>query len=386
MYDFDTPRVFISKGDYSLRRTGAKDAARHDEKVKDAIKGNLDSIIYDGAVITADPNSKKRIKVPLRSLILPHIVHKDGKDGVGSGDGNVGDIIARDPGNQGKGKGAGQEPGQETYETEISIEELQKLVFADLGLPFLKPKKQQQLETETVIFDDIRPKRTPNNLHIFRTIEQNMIRNAIEKGEAIISGIIPEDYRVKTWRQEVKEENAAAVIFKRDFSGSMGPTETYLVQAFGWWTVAFLRSKYPKVETAFIVHDTRAFEVTEADYFRRNDGGGTTCSSAYELEREIIDRRFSPDRYNVYSLHFSDGDNWQGDDEKCVGYVKDMLNVGVAQVGFIQVGSSRDSALRTALANGIQHERFASIVVAGKEDIKDGLQTYFDPKKQFSAL
>jgi len=377
-------RVFISREDYSLRRSGPKNAARHDEKVKDAIKGNLDQIIFDGAIITADPKSKKRVRIPLRSLILPHIIHKESKDGVGSGPGDVGDVISTEPG-QGSGQGAGQTPGQETYETEILLEDLQALVFADLGLPFLKPKQHQQLETDTILFDDVRAKKTPGNLDIFRTLTENMKRNAIEGGEARIFGIRPEDYRVRTWRNEVRQENAAAVIFKRDFSGSMGPVETYLVQAFGWWTVAFLRSKYPKVETAFIVHDTQAYEVSESDYFRRNDGGGTTCSSAYVLEREIIDKRFSPDRYNVYSLHFSDGDNWNNDDQKCVGLVREMLGLGVAQVGFIQVASSSNSSLRTALTAGIQHDRFAAIVVPDKKAVLPGLKAYFNAQKQFAA-
>ncbi len=375
-------RVFISQGDYSLRRGGAKDAARHDLKVKEAIRGNLDQIISDGSIITADPKSKQRIRVPVRSLVLPHIVHKDGKDGIGSGDGQIGDVIGAEPGQNGQRPGAGQEHGQETYETEITLEDLQQLVFSELGLPFLKPKQNPQMESETTVFDDVRPKKTPTNLDIYRTIQENMRRNASERGRAEIFGIKPDDYRVRSWRQEVREENAAAVIFKRDFSGSMGPTETYLTQVFGWWTVAFLRSRYPKVETTFIVHDTKAFEVSEFDYFRRNDGGGTTCSSAYFLESEIIEHRFPTDKYNIYSLHFSDGDNYHSDDERCVGLIKDMLAVGVTQMGFIQVGSDRSSTLRKSLAEGVKHERFTTIVVDNKEAVRPALALFFDPKKQ----
>lgn len=376
-------RVFISKGDYSLRRSGEKNAARHDEKVKEAIRGDLDSILADDAIITADPNSKKIIKVPLRALELPHIVHKNGNNGVGSGEGNEGEVIGVEPG-QG-GKGAGQGAGHETYETEVSLEEIQKLVFAELGLPFLRPKKQQQLETETVVFDDIRPKRSPSNLDIYRTMEQNMRRNAEERGKAEFSGLIPEDYRVRTWRPEVKEENAAAVIFMRDFSGSMGPVETYLTRAFGWWAVSFLRSKYPRVETAFIVHDTNAYVVNEEGFFRRNDGGGTTCSTAYAKGLELVKTTYSPDRFNVYMLHFSDGDNWNDDDAKCVGLVKEMLDLDIAQAGFVQVGSNRDSSLRTALTKGVQHPRFVTILVLSKNDVKPGLKTFFDPSKVAAA-
>ncbi len=376
-------RVFISKGDYSLRRSGEKDAARHDERVKEALRGNLDTILSDDAIITADPASKKIIKVPLRALELPHIVHKEGNNGIGSGQGEEGEVIGVEPG-QG-GKGAGQGAGHETYETEVPLEEIQKLIFAELGLPFLTPKQQQQLEAETVVFDEIRPKRSPNNLDIYRTMEQNLRRNAEERGKAEFSGLKPEDYRVRTWRQEVREENAAAVIFMRDFSGSMGLVQTYLTRVFGWWAVSFLRHKYPRVETAFIVHDTNAYVVNEDGFFRRNDGGGTTCSSAYKMGLELIRTRYSPDRYNVYALHFSDGDNWNDDDTNCVSLINNMLDFGVAQVGFVQVGTDRDSHLRTVLTKEIQHPRFVPIVIPSKMYIKAGLQAFFDPTKVAAA-
>ncbi|MDO8599963.1 MAG: DUF444 family protein, partial [bacterium] len=374
-------RSAIAQGDYSLRRSGAKDAARHDEKIKETLRDNLDGILSDEAIITADPKSKRVIKVPLRSLVLPHIIHKDGNDGVGAGAGDKGDVIGIEPG-QGRGSGAGNEAGVETYETEITLEEIQKLVFADLGLPFLQPKQNQQLESETTVYDDIRPNRSPNNLDFFRTIEQNMKRNAQEHGRVEIAGITPDDYRVKRWRQEIKDENAAAVIFKRDFSGSMGEIETYLTRVFGWWTVSFLRSKYPRVEIAFIVHDTQAYEVNEVDFFHRNDGGGTVCSTAYDKALQIMKTRFSPERYNVYTLHFSDGDNLGNEDsKKCVSLIKEMLSMGAAQIGFIQVGSTKDSELRKSLTEGIKHEKFAPIVVASKKDVKAGLQAYFDATK-----
>lgn len=374
-------RLFtISQGDYSLRRNGYRDAARHDDKIKENLKGNLDQIISDDDIIIADPKSKVRVRVPLRGLILPRIIHGEDKDGVGSGEGEIGDIISREPGD-GQGQGAGQAPGQETYEMEISVEELQDLIFAGLGLPFLERKKLQQLETDAIVFDEIRPRRTPTNLDAIRTVVENMKRNALETGRAKIGGIRPEDLRNRTFRNEVKEDNAAAVILMRDFSGSMGTEETNIVRWMGAWTVAFLRSRYPKVETAFIVHDTRAVEVNKEDFLRRRDGGGTTCSSAYEMALSLMKTRYFPDSYNVYGLHFSDGDNWGDDNRKCVQLVQEILDFGAAQIGFFQVGRNIESGLLSVLTKGIKSPRFTSAIIEDKSKIKDALGNYFDPKR-----
>ncbi len=59
-----------------------------------------------------------------------------------------------------------------------------------------------------------------------------------------------------------------------------------------------------------------------------------------------------------------------------------MLNLGVAQAGFIQVGSNQASSLRQALTNGIKHERFTAIVVPDKAAVRPGLAAYFNPNRQ----
>src|SRR6266700_3859201 len=66
--------VSLSQNDWSLHRKGPIDQARHNEKVKDAIKGNLGSIVGDESIITADGN--KIVKVPIRSLELPFLKPK----------------------------------------------------------------------------------------------------------------------------------------------------------------------------------------------------------------------------------------------------------------------------------------------------------------------
>ncbi|GAA3331558.1 hypothetical protein GCM10020331_088630 [Ectobacillus funiculus] len=65
--------------------------------------------------------------------------------GQGSGDSKVGDVVARDGSSGGqqkkdreKGKGAGDQAGDDYYEAEVSILELEQALFSELELPDLK--------------------------------------------------------------------------------------------------------------------------------------------------------------------------------------------------------------------------------------------------------
>lgn len=377
--DFLESRVAISRQDWSFRRRGPQDEARHNAKVKDAIKDNLPTIISDGNIITADPTTKKIVRVPLKGLELPHIRYKKGEGGVGTGKGGeeIGDIIGIIPGEGGSGKNAGDQPGVEYYETEFTIEELGEMVFADLGLPALRPRKKEQLSSEVIVFDDVRKHRSPSNLDLQRTIYRNIERNALEKGRAEIGDIRDYDFMRRTWRESTKEENAAVVMVMADVSGSMGDFEKYITRAFSFWTVAFLRSKYPKVDIVFVAHDTEAQEVTEEQFFSRGTGGGTKISSANKLALNVIDSRYSPNLYNIYPLHFSDGENWSDNNSECVRLVEEMLDGKVNQYVYVQIGSNDSSGLMADYKREILNERFKGVVISKKEDVWPALKYAF---------
>src|SRR5512146_2566910 len=106
--------ISLSRQDWSLHRKGPADQARHNEKVKEAIKGNLPSIIAEEAIITSD--GKKVVKVPIRSLELPRFRYDFGRNkhvGQGEGDTQPGNSAGQ-PG-PGKGPGAGDQPGFDYY-------------------------------------------------------------------------------------------------------------------------------------------------------------------------------------------------------------------------------------------------------------------------------
>jgi uncharacterized protein len=374
----------VSKQDWSLHRKGPIDQARHNAKVKEAIRENLGEIIAEEAIITSD--GKKLVKVPVRSLDLPHFRFDPKKQkhaGQGEGDSQVGDVLGQDPNGQGKapgrGRRAGDTPGVDYYDAEIELDELAALMFEDLGLPFLKQKQQEEMEVESVRFDEIRKKGVMSNLDKRRMMLENIKRNAMAGRPARFGNVVTDDLRFRTWQHVLKRETNAVVIAMRDVSGSMGEFEKYITRSFYFWMVRFLRTKYNRVQIVFITHQTEAKEVEEQEFFNLGESGGTKVSSAYQLALDIVKERYDPERWNVYPFHFSDGDNWgDADNQRCVDLVQQLLE----RCNVFGYGEIREHSYGapTTLMSAFQHLRdphFIPVVIKGKQDVYPALRTFF---------
>jgi uncharacterized protein len=378
------PTVSLTQGDWSLHRKGPIDQARHNERVKDAIKDSLGEIVSQESIITSD--GKKIVKVPIRSLELPRFRFDRGRKshaGQGPGGSKVGDVVGQEANGQngqgpGKGKQAGDVPGIDYYEAEITVDELAALVFEDLGLPFLKPKGHAIVESEDVRFDEVRKTGPMSNLDKRRTIRENLTRNA-KAGRAGFGGLTNDDLRFKTWERHVREESNAVVIAMRDVSGSMGEFEKYITRSFYFWMVRFLRTKYNNVKIVFITHHTEAKEVDEQAFFELGESGGTRVSSAYKLALELIDERFNPERWNIYPFHFSDGDNWgDADNQRCVQLVHRLIErSNVFGYGEIQEYSYGSATTLMSAFSAIKDDRFIPVIIRNKAEVYPALRKFF---------
>lgn len=377
------PAFILSREDWSLHRKGYQDQSRHQQKVRDAIKQNLPDLLSEENIVLSD--GKQIIKIPIRSLDEYRFVYNHNKRkhvGQGNGDSQVGDVLGTDPSAPGKNEGAGDQPGEDVVEAEISIAELENLLFEELELPYLKQKEKEQIEVQEVRFTDVRRKGIMSNIDKKRTILENLRRNSRE-GRKEIHGISPDDLRFKTWEEIVKPQNNAVILAMMDTSGSMGSFEKYCARSFFFWMTRFLRRQYEKVELVFIAHHTEAKEVTEEEFFTRGESGGTICSSAYIKALEIIDSRYPPSRYNIYPFHFSDGDNLTSDNERCVRLIKEMLNRANI-FGYGEVNQyNRSSTLMSAYKH-MDHQQFLYYVIKEKGEIYNALKTFF--KKREAAV
>lgn len=377
----------VQRNDWSLQRKGIIDQDRHKERIKDAIKKNLGSIVSNESIILS--NGRKTVKVPMRALdeYKFRFDYRKRKH-VGQGDGKtkVGDVIGHED-QQGQGQGTGQggdSPGQDYYEADVDIDDIAAMIFEDLQLPFLEDKAKRAVPSKTTRFTEIRRTGVLSNLDKRRTILENIRRNAREKGEAKIGGFKKEDMRFKSWEDEIRYESNAAVIAMMDVSGSMGEFKKYIARSFFFWMVRFLRTKYDSVEIVFISHHTEAKEVNEEQFFTQGESGGTVVSSAYKLALDIIAERFPPQDWNVYPFHFSDGDNYYSDNEDAVKMADQLIETcnlfGYGEIGEEGMATYRRSsgALLSIFNDRLKHQdRFIGVRIDDKEDVYPALKEFF---------
>src|SRR5512143_3444390 len=102
----------------------AGDRLRHRQKVRQSIRENIADIVAEESIIGKD--RERVIKVPIRGIKEYRFVYGDNNPGVGQGDGETqpGQVVGKA---QGQGQGAdraGDQPGVDYYETDVTLEEL----------------------------------------------------------------------------------------------------------------------------------------------------------------------------------------------------------------------------------------------------------------------
>src|SRR5579871_1976873 len=385
------PQFSLSTDSWDLHRRAERDRQRHNEKVKEVIKKNLGDIISQQDIITAE--NGKIVKIPIRGLELPHIRYdNDDRERVGQGAGGSkpGDVIARGPQQEGQsaGKQAGQEPGVDFYDAELTIEELTALVFEDLHLPNLEDRGVKQIMTEHADFNSISKRGIASNLDRKRTLLEAYKRNA-RQGKPGWE-VRNEDRRYKTWEMVQEPQRNAVVVAMRDVSGSMGEFEAYICRSFYFWMLRFLRKKYSSAEIVFITCHTEAKEVDEHAFFGLGDSGGTKMSEAYKLAMRIIDKRYNPREWNIYPFLFSDGYNWG--DAECVDLVKKMVEI-CNLVGYGEIAndvwsqSPHFAPLGQAYQEAFASEKRVCLVkINSKEDVWPALKKFFSKHPELETM
>lgn len=380
---------------WDLHQRSSRDIGRHTQKVREAIRGNLPEIISQEDIITSD--GQKIVKVPVRGVELPRFRFDSyRKEHIGQGQGGItpGTVLGQEGGRPGSGKRAGDAPGQDIYEAEITVDDLIDLAFQELGLPNLENKGREQLTETTLQYDTIRKIGPQANLDSRRTLVEAFKRNARlgRPGWVIDSN---QDPRYKSWEEIQKPIKNAVVLAMRDVSGSMGTFEVYICRTFYTWMTRFLRKCYTGVDISFITCHTQAQEVDEDQFFHLDSSGGTRMSSAYELALSVIDQRYNPAVWNIYPFLFSDGDNWGDDDKQCVGLVGRLIKVsnlvGYGEIdayGYwaaqaMSAGSGRWAPLGQAYAAAFANEsRFAMVQIRRKEDVWPALKHFLGKRHQ----
>ena len=275
-----------------------------------------------------------KIRIPVPKIDIPHFLFGNTGDGIGRGQGEPGDVLGKDPDDN--GAGAGQEKG-EGIEIAIDMEEVLKFLQDELQLPNLKPKPNQTYDEIKIKYNDIALQGPESLRHNRRTLIQAIKRNAA-MGDAndltIVPGfsqpmriikLINRDKRYRQYREIKVPSSNAVIFFARDGSASMGQAKCDIVSDMAWWIDIWIRRFYKRVERMYVWHDTQAEEVDEDKFYKYRFGGGTTCSSALKLIAQQFKNRFPPEKWNIYVIYFSDGENWNDDNKIFIDTIKNSF-------------------------------------------------------------
>ncbi|KGK87481.1 sporulation protein YhbH [Clostridium sp. HMP27] len=375
-----------------------EDRRRHQKLVEDSIKKNLVDILSEESLI--GQNSQKKIKIPIKGIKEYQFVYGKNTSGVGSGDGSEkrGDVIGSEKEGNAKGKGnkgAGNEEGEDIFETEITLEDIFQYIFDDLELPNLKKKKISEILMEgSKKKSGYQRNGIPPRLAKKRTVveklkrKQGMKRALRESNENAVIERFPfkkDDIRYYRVKPRMKKEYNAVVICIMDTSASMDQTKKYLARSFFFMLYSFIKMKYEKAQVEFIAHSTVGKVVTEDEFFHKVESGGTYVSSGYQKALELIREKYNPSQYNIYAFHASDGDNWSEDNERAIKSVNELCDVcnlfGYAEI--MTYGYS--STIKKKYSQDIKRDNFAMVAMQKKEDLWNAIRDMLKAEMSQSA-
>ena len=317
----------------------AADRKRHKQKIDKALKEGIKDVVADESIIGQD--GKKKVKIPVKGIKEYQFVYgenEQNKKTGSAGDKKVkrGQILRKGQQKKSKapGKKGSKDKGEEYYEVEVTLDELAEYLFQDLELPDLEKKKFRFIKDHKPKRSGFRKKGMRSRLSKKETIKRKIRR----KKMAVASGAYdPEsgerfpfhedDLKYKHTKLKPQQNNSAVIFFLMDVSGSMNKEKKYMARSFYFLLYQFLRYKYDNIDVVFISHCTEAKEVNEDDFFKRGTMGGTVMSSALQLTKDIISKRYHPSSWNIYTFYSGDGENWSFDDEKTVQLFQEIKDL-----------------------------------------------------------
>lgn len=362
----------------------ATDRRRHREKIDRAIKEGIHNIVAEESIIGQD--GKKKIKIPVRGIKEYRFVYGSNNKKVGSGQGkNIrkGQVISKSSGKKKQSSSdnsPGKDAGEEFYEVTVTLEELAKYLFDDLNLPDLEKKSFPNIFSEKIKRKGYRKEGIRPRLSKKETIKRKIRR----KKASIKSGTFnPEsgerfpfhkdDLKFKHIEITKKSITNAVLFFIMDTSGSMTKNKKFNARSFFFLLYQFIRYRYDKTEIIFISHTTEAKETNEKDFFDRGSSGGTFISSGIQKTLDIIEDRYSPQNWNIYSFHCSDGDNWIEDNNLAIKLSEKLADI-CQLYSYIEItdnyrGNAGNGEPMSEYYRKIESDKFKIVNISSKEDI-----------------
>jgi uncharacterized sporulation protein YeaH/YhbH (DUF444 family) len=361
-----------------------EDHNRYHDIIRDKVKHKLKDHIKTGQKITRRGDDMIVVDIPV--IELPHFRHGDPyKEGVGAGEGGIGDEVGQGPPEDGEEGQPGENSSEHTMGVGVPLDTFIDILGEQLNLPKLKPKQNSEIIIPKVKYDKISKVGNPALLHKKRTLK-NVIKRSIASNDYDPDDIsnlypVPEDKEYKSWSEKEKPDINAVIFFMEDISASMGPEKRELIRELCWYLECWIKKFYKHTELKYLVHDVEAFEVDSEKFYNYTSGGGTKISTIFELVNNIIDNTYPLDEWNIYCFYLSDGENWSSDNNTCIEHLIDLEKkcnvIGITEVKAMKDWAEFVLSVEEALDENILDQ---NTVITGTvdmhSDILDVLKSY----------
>ena len=335
--------------------------------VSGKLRKALKKFIKSGQIVKSR-GKRGKISISIPKIDIPQILYGDNGNGTGRGKGKDGDVIDKGKKGKGNGNGAGQDES-EGITISLDLEEVLKFMQGELELPNLKPKVSDTFDEVKIKYNNISLVGPESLRHNRRTFLEALKRQAADgtiNDLEIVPGCkdpikaikpIKRDKRYRQYKEIKVPSSNALIIYARDGSGSMDQQKCE-ISDMAWWIDVWIRRFYKRVDRLFVWHDSSAMEVDEEKFYNYRFGGGTTCSSALKFISKQFENRYPPEKWNIYVFYFTDGDNWEEDNQVFINTLKESFGerivnlVGITQILPWNYANSIKNVVDQALEKG----------------------------------
>ena len=141
-----------------------------------------------------------------------------------------------------------------------------------------------------------------------------------------------------------------------DVSGSMTTTKKFLARSFFFLLYQFLNHKYSSIEVVFVSHTADAHEVNEEQFFTQVPNGGTLVSTGLKKVEEIIEKRYHPNNWNIYTFYCGDGDNWAVDNKEALAAFRRLKEIN-QMMCYTEIGKMRKYEYNNLFSGGTPEKK-----------------------------
>src|ERR1700690_1413961 len=242
-----------------------QDHSRFRNIVRGRIRQNLRKYISQGEMIGR--KGKDLVSIPIPQIDIPRFRFGDKQQGgAGQGDGEAGDPISGQQGDeQGEGgKQAGEGAGEHVLEVDVTMDELAAILGEELELPDIRDKGKSKIINAKDRYTSIR-RVGPESLRNFKRTYREALKRQIATGTYSpgnpVVVPIPSDKRYRSWKTEAEPVANAVIVYMMDVSGSMGDEQKEIVRIESFWIDAWLTKQNKGLQRRYIIHDAVVREV-----------------------------------------------------------------------------------------------------------------------------